>query len=180
MAASTDTENPCRGTRTNASIIGEEQNWTSSITGTSPEYFELRSWPMTLGAPFTQADVDGGAKVVVLGQTVVDKLYGPATNPVGQTVRIRNVPFVVVGVAFWQYGGTLALIPALTADYFGSKNLGLNYGLVFLGWGAAFLVPQAAGYIQTETGSLDAAFYLSAGLLAAAVVLSRFLKRPTG
>ena len=94
----------------------------------------------------------------------------------------QNVPllFVVVGVAFWQYGGTLALIPALTADYFGPKNLGLNYGLVFLGWGAAFLVPQAAGYIQKETGSLDAAFYLSAGLLLAAVVLSRFLKRPTG
>jgi OFA family oxalate/formate antiporter-like MFS transporter len=94
----------------------------------------------------------------------------------------QNVPllFVVVGIAFWQYGGTLALIPALTADYFGSKNLGLNYGLVFLGWGAAFLVPQAAGYIQLSTGSLDAAFYLSAGLLFAAVVLSRFLKRPAG
>ena len=43
--------------------------------------------------------------------------------------------FVVVGVAFWQYGGGLALLPALTADFFGSKNLGFNYGLVFLGWG---------------------------------------------
>jgi OFA family oxalate/formate antiporter-like MFS transporter len=86
--------------------------------------------------------------------------------------------FVVVGVAFWQYGGTLSLMPALTADYYGSKNLGLNYGLVFLGWGVAFFVPQAAGFIKDATGSMDGAFYLSGGLLAAAVVLSRFVRRP--
>ena len=41
--------------------------------------------------------------------------------------------FVAVGMAYWQYGGGLALLPAFTADYFGSKNLGFNYGLVFLG-----------------------------------------------
>src|SRR5262249_38054161 len=41
--------------------------------------------------------------------------------------------FLVVGVAYWQYGGGLALLPAMTADFFGSKNLGFNYGLVFLG-----------------------------------------------
>ena len=86
--------------------------------------------------------------------------------------------FLVVGVAFWQYGGGLALMPAFTADYFGSKNLGLNYGLVFLGWGIAFLVPQAAGYIEDATGSLDYAFYLSGGLLVAAVALSRVIRRP--
>lgn len=86
--------------------------------------------------------------------------------------------FLAVGVAYWQYGGGLALMPAFTADYFGSKNLGLNYGLVFLGWGIAFLVPQGAGYIKDATGSLDATFYLSGSLLLAAVVLSRFLRRP--
>jgi OFA family oxalate/formate antiporter-like MFS transporter len=86
--------------------------------------------------------------------------------------------FVVVGVAYWQYGGGLALLPALTADYFGSKNLGFNYGLVFLGWGIAFFVPQAAGYIEDVTGKLDYAFYVSGGLLVAAVILSRFLRRP--
>lgn len=86
--------------------------------------------------------------------------------------------FFAVGVVYWQYGGTLALMPALTADYFGSKNLGLNYGLVFLGWGIAFFIPQAAGFIKDETGSLDGAFYLSGGLLLAAIVLSRFVKRP--
>ncbi len=95
-------------------------------------------------------------------------------------IEAKNVIllFVVVGVAYWQYGGGLSLMPALTADYFGSKNLGFNYGLVFIGWGVAFLVPQLAGYIKDATGSLDYAFYLSAGLLITAVFFSRFLHRP--
>ena len=89
--------------------------------------------------------------------------------------------FLVVGVAFWQYGGGLALMPAFTADHFGSKNLGLNYGLVFIGWGIAFFIPQIAGYIKDATGSLDYAFYLSGGILVAAVLLSRaFAQRPIG
>ncbi len=86
--------------------------------------------------------------------------------------------FLAVGVAYWQYGGGLALMPAFTADYFGAKNLGLNYGLVFIGWGIAFFVPQLAGYIKDVTGSLDYAFYLSGGLLLLAVGVSLFLRRP--
>jgi len=85
--------------RTNAPLISEEQNWTTSVTGTAPAYFELRAWPMAVGQPLVQSDVDTGSKVVVLGQTVVDKLYGQSANPVGQTVRIRNIPFIVVGIA---------------------------------------------------------------------------------
>jgi OFA family oxalate/formate antiporter-like MFS transporter len=87
--------------------------------------------------------------------------------------------FLVIGVVYWQYGGTLALMPALTADYYGAKNLGLNYGLVFLGWGIAFFVPQLAGYIEDWTDGLDLAFYLSAGLLVVSVIVSRVLRRPT-
>jgi MFS transporter, OFA family, oxalate/formate antiporter len=95
-------------------------------------------------------------------------------------IQSQNVTllFLVIGVAFWQYGGTLSLMPALTADYYGSKHLGFNYGLVFLGWGIAFFVPQIGGYAKDLTGSLDIAFYLSGGLLLAAVLLSRFLRRP--
>ncbi len=86
--------------------------------------------------------------------------------------------FVAVGVAYWQYGGALALMPAFTADFFGARNMGFNYGFVFLGWGIAFFVPQVAGYIKDATGSLDAAFHLSGALLVAAVVLSLVLRRP--
>lgn len=87
--------------------------------------------------------------------------------------------FLVIGVMAWQYGGTLAVMPALTADYYGAKNLGLNYGLVFLGWGAAFFVPQLAGYIKVVTNSSDGAFYLSAILLVSAVVVSRLIRKPS-
>ncbi len=85
--------------RSNMPVISDEQNWTTSITGTSPEYFDIRNWPIALGAAFTQSDLDGGTKVIVLGQTVADKLYGPSANPVGLTVRVGNTPFQVIGVA---------------------------------------------------------------------------------
>jgi MFS transporter, OFA family, oxalate/formate antiporter len=96
-------------------------------------------------------------------------------------MRTENVVllFVAVGIAYWQYGGGLALLPAFTADFFGSKNLGFNYGLVFLGWGLAFVVAQAAGYIEDFTGHLDYAFYLSGGLLIAAVAVCLVTRRPT-
>jgi OFA family oxalate/formate antiporter-like MFS transporter len=64
------------------------------------------------------------------------------------------------------------------ADFFGAKNLGFNYGLVFIGWGLAFFVPQVAGYIKDATGSLDYAFYLSGAILVAAVIVSRIISRP--
>ncbi len=95
-------------------------------------------------------------------------------------IEARNVPllFVVVGVAFWQYGGGLSLLPALTADFFGAKNLGTNYGFVFLGWGLGFFGPQLAAELKTATGRADLPFYLSAAVLAVTVALSRVVRRP--
>ena len=95
-------------------------------------------------------------------------------------MRTGSVPllFLAVGVAYWQYGGGLALMPVMTADYFGANNLGIKYGLVFLGWGIAFLIPQLAGYIRDLTGTLDYAFYLSGLLMLSAVILSRVVRRP--
>jgi putative ABC transport system permease protein len=84
--------------RASAQVVSEEQNWGTTVYGTSPEYLSLRSWDVALGNNFTQSDVDGGTKVVVLGRTVADKLYGADSDPVGQSVRISNVPFTVVGV----------------------------------------------------------------------------------
>src|SRR5882762_1600579 len=84
--------------RSTASIVSEEQNWTTSVTGVTPEYFEIRNWPVASGIPLTASDVDGATKVVLLGRTVVDRLYGPGADPVGQTVRIKSMPFQVIGV----------------------------------------------------------------------------------
>src|SRR5689334_7858075 len=84
--------------RSNQSIVSDELNWTTSVTGTSPDYFDIRNWPTAAGQLFTQPDVDAGAKVVVLGQTVVERLFGRSANPVGQTVRIGKSPFSVVAV----------------------------------------------------------------------------------
>jgi OFA family oxalate/formate antiporter-like MFS transporter len=86
--------------------------------------------------------------------------------------------FLAVGIAYWQYGGGLALMPAYTADFFGPKNLGMNYGLVFIGWGLGFFMTRLAGTIKDITGSLDYAFYLSALVLIIAVVVSWVTKRP--
>jgi OFA family oxalate/formate antiporter-like MFS transporter len=96
-------------------------------------------------------------------------------------IEEKNVLFLfaIIGVMAWQYGGTLAVMPAVTADYYGPKNLGLNYGLVFIGWGAAFMIPLAASAIQKSTGRWDGAFYLSAGLLVAAVLVSRVIRKPS-
>jgi putative ABC transport system permease protein len=84
--------------RVNGQVMSETQNWGTSIYGVSPEYFEIRSWNVQHGRIFTPTEMDAGAKVVVLGQTVVEKLFGPGMDVTGTTVRIRNMPFEVVGV----------------------------------------------------------------------------------
>jgi putative ABC transport system permease protein len=85
--------------RSGSQVISEDANWTTQVQGTEPDFFEIRSWPMEVGTRFTQSDVDAGSKVVVLGATVSDRLFGANANPVGQVVRIRNIPFQVVAVA---------------------------------------------------------------------------------
>ena len=77
-------------------VVANGNNWQTSVTGVSPTYPFIRSWPTATGTFFTQSDVDSAAKVAVLGQTVVQNLF-PGANPVGQTVQIGNVPFTVVG-----------------------------------------------------------------------------------
>ncbi len=86
--------------------------------------------------------------------------------------------FLVVGIAYWQYGGGLALMPSFTADFFGAKNLGFNYGLVFIGWGLGFFMARVGGVIQDITGSLNLAFYISGGLLVAGVILAKLTTKP--
>jgi putative ABC transport system permease protein len=85
------------GTQTSAQVVYESDNWGTRITGTTPEYFEIRTWPFQSGAAFTEEDVTTAANVAVIGDTVRKNLF-PATEPVGKTIRIGTLPFIVVGV----------------------------------------------------------------------------------
>jgi putative ABC transport system permease protein len=77
-------------------LIYGNANWSTRIVGTTPEYFTIRDWRMSRGRPFDPEDVAQGSKVVVLGHTVAEKLFGNQ-NPVGQEIRINRVPVMVSG-----------------------------------------------------------------------------------
>jgi putative ABC transport system permease protein len=81
-----------------AQVMSDADNWQTSITGTTPDWFTIRNWTVELGEPLTEADVRGARKVAVLGKTVVTNLFGDGVDPVGQTIRINRIPFEVVGV----------------------------------------------------------------------------------
>jgi len=135
----------------NAQILSEDQNWSTRITGTTPDYFLIRNWPTSLGTQISQTDVDLGSKVIVLGQTVVDKLFGANANPVGQNVRVNNIPFTIIGVAAKKgqspvgqdYDDT-AFIPVTTFEAKIRKGLGkfIN-GIIFVGAVSSAATPQA-------------------------------------
>jgi putative ABC transport system permease protein len=74
------------------------QNWATSVQGTTPDYFSIRNWPIESGAQISDLDLEAGAKVAVVGQTVVQNLFGPFTDPVGEVIRINQVPFEIIGV----------------------------------------------------------------------------------
>ena len=80
------------------SILSDDSNWMTAVTGTTPEYFDIRAWKVARGSSFESSDVDSGSETVVLGQTVVDRLFGGSVDPIGRTVRISGVPFTVIGV----------------------------------------------------------------------------------
>ena len=84
--------------RVSAVVQSEDQNWTTGVVGTTPEYLTIRNWSVEHGRTMTAGDVEAGAKVVLLGHTVLEKLYGPGANPVGQLVRIKTQPYQVIGV----------------------------------------------------------------------------------
>lgn len=86
--------------------------------------------------------------------------------------------FTACMIAYWVYGGGLALMPSYTADFYGPKNLGFNYGLVFMGWGFGAFMPKLAGHIKDVTGSYDQAFYVAGILLLVAVALAFVTKKP--
>ncbi len=85
------------GSATSAQVVFGNDNWSTQINGTEPQYFDIRTWPVQSGTVFTQTDVDTATDVAVIGESVRKNLFG-ATDPIGQTIRIKNLPFKVVGV----------------------------------------------------------------------------------
>jgi putative ABC transport system permease protein len=83
--------------RSMSQVASGNQNWFTQILGEGEQYLDIRQWPLTDGAMFTDQDVRGANKVTVVGATIARQLYGEA-SPVGQNIRVRNVPFTIVGV----------------------------------------------------------------------------------
>ncbi|MHB8521345.1 MAG: ABC transporter permease [Limisphaerales bacterium] len=83
--------------RTVSQVAAGNQNWYTQILGEGPDYFDIRQWAITKGSGFTDQDVHSANKTAVIGQTVAQQLYGDE-DPLGQIVRIKNVPFIVVGL----------------------------------------------------------------------------------
>lgn len=115
-----------------AQMVYLSMNWNTQVIGTTPSYFQVRDWSIENGYPFSDADVRGSTRVVILGKTVAKNLFGDE-DPVGKTIRIKQSPYVVLGVLAAK-GQSLdgrdqddtAVIPITTAQtkLFGSQFKG--------------------------------------------------------
>src|SRR3954454_8400074 len=84
--------------RGSGQVVSEEQNWSTQIYGTTADYFGIRRWAVASGVLIGGAGAEGAAKVAVVGQTVADHLFSPGIDPVGKVVRLKGVPFQIIGV----------------------------------------------------------------------------------
>jgi len=140
-----------------AQVVYGNQNWSTSIQGTTPEMLDIREWPVASGRSFTQQDLDGATKVCLLGTTVVENLFG-GIDPVGQIVRIKKVPFTVIGVlgqkgqaSFGQDQDDTIFVPLTTAQ----KRL---FGMQFPGMVRTITVqargPEVMGEVEEEINAV--------------------------
>ncbi len=117
--------------RTNSQVVYGNTNWNTLILGTTPQYHEVRDWPVLSGRPFEAAEIQGSAKVVMVGLTVAQKLFGEV-DPLGQVIRVRQVPLTVIGVlgpkgqnALGQDQDDVLMVPIST---FRNRIVGSPYG----------------------------------------------------
>ncbi len=85
-------------TQSSGQVIYGNNNWNTSVNGVYQEFFEIRDLALSAGSMFTEADNRRASKVCVIGQTVVENLFGEYSDPIGQRIRIRKIPFTVIGV----------------------------------------------------------------------------------
>ncbi len=137
-------------------IVNGNKNWNGPVNGISPGYLTIRDWSFVSGGPFTQADMDTAARVALVGQTVVENLFDPGEEPVGATIRIKNVPFRVIGVlapkgqsAQGSDQDDIIFIPFTTAErkVFGTMFLG-SVGALFASTDRAEDLPEAVEQIR--------------------------------
>jgi macrolide transport system ATP-binding/permease protein len=106
-----------------AQVVSGSRNWSTSINGTTPAYFTIRDWPVIAGRYFTDEETRSAAPVCLLGQTVVNNLFGEGEDPIGAAIRIKNFPVRVIGVLetkgqsnFGQDQDDVILMPFDTAE----------------------------------------------------------------
>ena len=83
--------------RGSGQVVFGNQNWSTVLNGVTPEMIVVRDWPLVSGRNISQSDVDGASKNCLIGQTVADNLFG-ASDPLGKIVRIKKIPFTVIGL----------------------------------------------------------------------------------
>ena len=89
---------------TPAQAIANGRNWSTSIVGESPDYLIIRDWKLAAGRMFTEREVRAAARIALIGSETATELFGPL-DPLGQTVRIKNIPFVITGVLMSKGAG---------------------------------------------------------------------------
>ena len=104
-------------------VINAAMNWPTTIQGVSPDFLTIRNWPLKSGTSFGDEDVNGAAKVCLIGQTVVDNIFDPSDDPVGKIIRFNKIPFKIIGVlgekgqnAFGQDQDDIILAPYTTVQ----------------------------------------------------------------
>jgi putative ABC transport system permease protein len=144
------------GSRSVLQVIRENKNWSTVAIGTTPEFTDVRSWPVAEGNFFTQSDLDSAAKVVVLGKTAAQNLYESDEEIVGSEIRIRNVPLRVIGILTPKGQSTtgqdqddLVVLPFSTAErkVLGTKFLG-TVGIILVDTQTRHDIPAVVGDIK--------------------------------
>ncbi len=134
-----DTADVAWVTRDIAQVAYGNRNWSTGIQGSPPSFLEVRDWRLRAGRSFTQSEEDSGAKVALLGQTVVDELFAPGEDPLDATIRVKNVPFRVVGVlgrkgqtGWGQDQDDVVIVPFTTAErrVIGTATLGTVQSII--------------------------------------------------
>jgi len=137
-------------------VVYGNQNWSTSAQGVTPSYPLVRDWPVTAGRFFDEKDEAGANPVALLGQTVIDHLFEVGEDPIGATIRVKNVPFQVIGVlerkgqtGWGQDQDDVVIMPFSTAErrVLGTQILG-TADMVWATTATAAAIPEAERQVR--------------------------------